>query len=128
MATDDAGDARRADGNIDTFPALAGRAPRASPGFNNPPVVRASTVLFESTAAMQGRAGSRYSYGLTNTPTIEALTDTVAALEGAAGAVLVPSGLAAVSTALLLAAAPGARVLERTSPPSDTCSPSEWRW
>jgi cystathionine beta-lyase len=111
MAEDDAGDARRDGWNIETLLAHAGRDPRAFHGFINPPVVRASTVLFESVAAMQDRAGRRYSYGLTNTPTIEALTDIVSTLEGAAGAVLLPSGLAAVSTALLLAAAPGARVL-----------------
>ena len=62
-------------------------------------VVRASTVLFENVDAMPARRGARYSYGLTNTPTIEALTSALTALEGAAGTVLVPSGLAAVTTA-----------------------------
>ena len=52
-----------------------GRNPDEHFGFVNPPVIRASTVLFENTAAMEGRASSRYSYGLTNTPLIEALTD-----------------------------------------------------
>ena len=62
-------------------------------GFVNPPLVRASTVLFENVDAMLSRRGARYSYGLTNTPTIEALTKALTALDGAAaGTVLVPSG------------------------------------
>jgi cystathionine beta-lyase len=68
-------------------------------------------VLFENVDAMLGRAGARYSYGLTNTPTIEALTGALSALDGAAGTVLVPSGLAAVTTSILVAARPGKRLL-----------------
>ena len=75
------------------------------------PSVRASTVLFPNVEAMQGRMGQRYSYGLTNTPTIEALTKALTALDRAAGTVLVPSGLAAVTTAILVVARPGKRIL-----------------
>jgi cystathionine beta-lyase len=48
-----------------------------------------------------------------NTPTIEALTDALTALEGpeAAGTVLVPSGLAAVTFAILAVVRPGTKVL-----------------
>ncbi|MCB1507716.1 MAG: cystathionine beta-lyase [Hyphomicrobiaceae bacterium] len=88
-----------------------GRNPDEHFGFVNPPVIRASTVLFENTAAMEGRASSRYSYGLTNTPLIEALTDAITALEDAAGTVLVPSGLAAVTLPILAAAEPGDQIL-----------------
>jgi cysteine-S-conjugate beta-lyase len=97
----------------DTLLAHAGLDPMAFHGFVNPPVVRASTVLFENAEVMLERRGARYSYGLINTPTIEALTTALTALEGkkAAGTVLVPSGLAAVTIALLVAARPGRKVL-----------------
>ena len=96
---------------INTVLTQAGRDPDAFHGFINPPLVRASTVLFGSVAEMEGRAESRYSYGLTNTPTIEALTGALTEVEGAAGTVLLPSGLAAVTMAILAAADAGHRVL-----------------
>lgn len=109
---DTAGDARKhAEMRIDTALAHAGLQPQQQHGFVNPPVVRGSTVLFENAAAMRGRGGARYSYGLTSTPTIEALVDALNILDGAAGTVLVPSGLAAVTTAILVAARPGAKIL-----------------
>jgi cysteine-S-conjugate beta-lyase len=95
----------------DTRLAHAGLDPRGFHGFVNPPLVRASTVLFDSVEAMLDRSGSRYSYGLTNTPTIQALVTALNALEGATGTVLVPSGLAAVTTAILSVVTPGAAIL-----------------
>ena len=97
----------------DTVLAHAGLSPETFHGFVNPPVVRASTVLFENADAMLSRRGIRYPYGLMNTPTIEALTTALTALEGkdAAGTVLVPSGLAAVTLAILVASRPGKTVL-----------------
>ncbi len=97
----------------DTLLAHAGLSPMSFHGFVNPPIVRASTVLFENAEAMLERRDVRYSYGLQNTPTIEALTTALTALEGpqAAGTVLVPSGLAAVTIAILVAARPGKTVL-----------------
>jgi cystathionine beta-lyase len=105
------GSGRDAEWRTDTLLAHAGLDPHAYHGFVNPPVVRASTVLFRTADEMQGRGGARYSYGLTNTPTIEALASALSALDGAAGTVLVPSGLAAVTTAILVAARPGKRIL-----------------
>jgi cysteine-S-conjugate beta-lyase len=96
---------------IDTVLAHAGLHPEEFHGFVNPPVARGSTVLFKNAAAMRGRGGARYSYGLTSTPTIEALVEALNVLDGAAGTVLVPSGLAAVTTAILVAARPGTRIL-----------------
>jgi cystathionine beta-lyase len=97
----------------DTLLTHAGLSPKSFHGFVNPPVVRASTVLFENAETMLSRRGARYSYGLTNTPTIEALTTALTALEGkeAAGTVLLPSGLAAVTVALLTVASPGKKFL-----------------
>ncbi len=97
----------------DTVLTHAGLSPKSFHGFVNPPLVRASTVLFENTEVMLARRGARYGYGLMNTPTIEALTTALTTLEGvgAAGTVLVPSGLAAVTVALLSAVRPGRKVL-----------------
>lgn len=77
----------------------------------NLPVHRASTVLFESLAQAEatGRAtiaGERHAstYGTAGTPTTYALMDALAEVEGAGHdcrAALMPSGLAAITTALL---------------------------
>ena len=53
----------------------------------------------------------RYVYGRRGTPTIEALASAVSDLEGAAGTVLCPSGLSAISTALLSCVSAGDHVL-----------------
>jgi cystathionine beta-lyase len=69
----------------------------------NPPVHRASTILFDSVAEMRSAApafGKDY-YGLHGTPTQWALAEALTELEpGAAGTFLYPSGLAAVTAAL----------------------------
>lgn len=77
-----------------------GRRPREQHGFVNPPVYHGSTVTFPDVDTMlSGR--QRYVYGRRGNPTSDGLESLVAELEGAAGAVLAPSGLAAVSVALL---------------------------
>jgi cystathionine beta-lyase len=78
--------------------------------FVNPPVVHASTVLFDSVDEMIARK-SRYLYGRWGTPTLEAMEQAVSDLEGAAGTVLSPSGLAAISTALLSCLSAGDHLL-----------------
>jgi cysteine-S-conjugate beta-lyase len=71
-------------------------------GFVNPPVHHVSTVLYPSADDFLARR-ARYLYGRRGTPTSEALENALRSLEGpdCAGVVLVPSGLAAISTALL---------------------------
>lgn len=69
-------------------------------GFVNPPVVNASTVLFPDAATMASRA-QKYVYGTRGTPTSDALAAAFDELEGSAGTILVPSGLAAVTVPLL---------------------------
>jgi cystathionine beta-lyase len=83
----------------------AGRDTKGQYGFVNPAVYHASTVLYP-TAADQLAHRSRYQYGRRGTPTSEALEQALAALEGdgCAGVALLPSGLAAISVALLSAA------------------------
>ena len=89
-----------------------GRDPLANHGFINPPVYHASTVLYRSAADYLAARG-RYLYGRRGTPTSEALHDALAGLEGGncAGVALLPSGLAAVSTALLSVLGAGDHVL-----------------
>ncbi|OQM75859.1 cystathionine beta-lyase [Manganibacter manganicus] len=88
----------------------SGYDPRDYYGFVNPPVVHASTVLFPDAATMASR-GQKYSYGTRGTPTTDALTDAIDALEGSAGTIAVPSGLAAVTVPLLAFAAAGDHML-----------------
>ena len=88
----------------------AGRDKDLTGPFVNPPVVHASTVLFNSVDEMQ-QGRQRYSYGRQGTPTSEALESAITELEGAAGSVLSPSGLAAATTALLSCLSSGDRIL-----------------
>ncbi len=78
--------------------------------FVNPPVVHASTVLFPDTDTMLSRR-QRYLYGRRGTPTSEAFESAISEIEGAAGAVICPSGLNAVTTALTSALSAGDEVL-----------------
>jgi cysteine-S-conjugate beta-lyase len=89
-----------------------GRDPFAHHGFINPPVYHASTMLYPSAEDFLAHR-SRYQYGRRGTPTSEALSDALAALEGAdcAGVALLPSGLAAASVALLSVLNAGDHVL-----------------
>jgi cysteine-S-conjugate beta-lyase len=86
----------------DTRVVTAGREHGAYYGFVNPPVYHASTVLYPTAEDFAARR-SRYQYGRRGTPTTEALESALQELEGpqCAGVVLVPSGLAAISSALL---------------------------
>lgn len=78
----------------------AGRDPSAQHGFINTPIVRGSTVLYPSVQAYAER-DSRYKYGTLGSPTRESLETAWSELSGAAGTVLAPSGLMAVTIALL---------------------------
>lgn len=104
--------------NDDISPALgpntqlirAGHDPFDYHGFINPPVVRASTVLFPNAEAME-KHEQKYTYATRGTPTTDALCDAINELEGAAGTILVPSGLAAVTIAFLAYLSPGDHAL-----------------
>ncbi|GGD90616.1 cystathionine beta-lyase [Aureimonas endophytica] len=80
--------------------AHAGNKPLNYHGFVNPPVVHASTVLYPDIATMKSHS-QKYRYGLWGTPTTDALEEALTELENAAGTILLPSGLAAVSVPLL---------------------------
>jgi cystathionine beta-lyase len=80
----------------------------------NPPVERASTILFDSVADLEGsRPGlGTYRYGLQGTATQWALAEALTELEpGAAGTALYSSGLAAITTPLLAVLRPGDELL-----------------
>ena len=95
---------------INTRLAHLGVDPHGFFGFVNPPVVHASTVLFPDAATMANRA-QKYTYGTRGTPTTDALTDAIDALEGSAGTIAVPSGLAAVTVPLLAFLSAGDHIL-----------------
>jgi cystathionine beta-lyase len=78
----------------------AGREPFEQHGFVNTPIYRGSTVLYPTTDDLLHRRG-RYSYGTKGTPTTNSLEIAWTELTGAAGTVLAPSGLAAVTVALM---------------------------
>ena len=89
----------------ETIAVVAGRHPHAHYGAVNTPVYRASTILFETfeefEAAVHDPSNLRFAYGRTGTPTSASLEDSVAQLEGGAHCRLAPSGLAAITSALM---------------------------
>jgi cysteine-S-conjugate beta-lyase len=89
-----------------------GRAPMSYHGFVNPPVYHASTVLYPSAEDFLAHR-ARYQYGRRGTPTTEALELALQELEGpqCAGVSLLPSGLAAISSAFLAVVHAGDHVL-----------------
>ena len=78
----------------------SGRDKSLTGPFVNPPVIHASTILYDSVDEMLHRR-QRYTYGRRGTPTSDALSMAMTELEEAAGTVLCPSGLSAVSTSIL---------------------------
>jgi len=78
------------------------------------PVERASTIVFDDLEAFETRAERVYdgfSYGLYGTPTSRLLEDHIAQLEGASRALVVPSGMAALTLATMGVCKSGDRVL-----------------
>ncbi len=81
----------------------AGRDPEQQFGAVNPPVVHASTIVFPTVADARRieREGKLPVYGRFSTPTDRSLEEAVAEIEGGYRTALCPSGLAAVSLAIL---------------------------
>lgn len=86
--------------SLETLLTHAGRSPRDQFGFVNTPVYRGSTVLFETLADLEAQQ-QRFLYGRAGNPTTESVEAVITALEGAHRTRLLPSGLAAVTVALL---------------------------
>jgi cysteine-S-conjugate beta-lyase len=89
-----------------------GRDPFAHHGYVNTPVYHASTLLYPSAEDFIAHRG-RYQYGRRGTPTSEALQTALADLEGpqCEAVALLPSGLAAISAALLSIVRTGDHIL-----------------
>ncbi len=90
--------------------AHAGRNPEEQFGFVNTPAYRGSTVLYPSAAALR-KGHMRFVYGTKGTPTTEALENAWSELSGAAGTVIAPSGLAAITLAMMAAVKAGDHIL-----------------
>ncbi|WP_424632029.1 cystathionine beta-lyase [Bradyrhizobium sp. SYSU BS000235] len=90
----------------------SGRDTMAQKGFVNPPIVRGSTVLYPTAEDLHAHRGE-FQYGRHGTPTTKALQEALMALEGpqCAGVGLTPSGVSAISTALLAVLAAGDHLL-----------------
>ncbi len=81
----------------------AGRDPEKHSGTVNPPVYRASTIVFPTMEAFEHRTERRYTgfyYGTHGTPTTFALTDALAELSGGHRSLVTASGLSAVTQTL----------------------------
>ena len=89
----------------------AGRKGKAHSGPVNPPVIRASTMLFPNVAALNQASGTRGIYGRHGNETTHALEHALCAAEGAAACLLTPSGLSAITTTLLALLKPGDHLL-----------------
>jgi cystathionine beta-lyase len=106
------GDVPKAELKPETKLATGGRDPFAHHGYVNTPVYHASTLLYPTAEDFLARRG-KYFYGRRGTPTSEALALAIQALDGpaCAGVALLPSGLAAISAALLSVLRGGDHVL-----------------
>jgi cysteine-S-conjugate beta-lyase len=81
----------------------AGRDPEKNFGIVNPPIYRASTILYPTIAEFENRQARKYTgfyYGIHGTPTTFALTAALAELSGGHRSAVTSSGLAAVTQAL----------------------------
>lgn len=98
----------------DTIATHAGRDPAHHAGAVNPPIYHASTILFDRVEAYRRRQELFYDgvgYGLYGTPTMLALAEAVAALEGAKRAVVLSSGTAAIAAVFIALTEAGTHVL-----------------
>jgi len=110
----DNNDAKRAIAK-DTVAVHAGRMSREHFGAVNTPVYRASTILYDNFEALDA-ADAPFIYGRLGTPTSKSLEDAINALEGAARTVVCPSGINAITTAILAVCKAGDHLLV-----TDTC-------
>ena len=105
---------KRSSTNKNTTLINAGRRPEENFGIVNPPVYHASTITFPTVAELEASNANPFEgvhYGRQGTPTTFALEEAVAALEGGERAVILPSGLAAITASMLPFLASGDHVL-----------------
>ena len=95
---------------IDTIAAHAGLDPHNNHGIVNPPVYHTSTILKKTLDDYRNNRGE-YDYGRLGTPTSAAVEKAVAEIYKADDVVSVPSGLAAITTALMSVSKAGDHLL-----------------
>lgn len=92
--------------SVSTRLVMGGRSREVNRGAVNPPVVHVSTFLFDSLEDMRQVSarptdrGGQY-YGRVGTQTTRALEDAITLIDGGSGCVLFPSGISAITGALL---------------------------
>jgi cysteine-S-conjugate beta-lyase len=94
----------------------AGRRKAWTGPIVNPPIHRASTILYDDIAALKAgvltNEDGKFFYGRRGTPTQWALAEALTEMEpGAAGTMLFPSGVAAIASALMSILKPGGHLL-----------------
>ena len=92
----------------------AGTESEASFGIMNPPVYRASTIHFPTMEAFNRRFEGTYDgivYGSYGTPTTKALESALAEIENASRTVVLSSGTAAITLAMMSCVSPGSHIL-----------------
>ena len=99
-----------------TLCAHLGRGQHPKSGFVNPPSVRGSTYLYPTINSFRAAAGINMKpegvgYGRYGSQTTRELEMAIAALDGAYGAMVTPSGFSAISTAILGCVSSGDHVL-----------------
>jgi cysteine-S-conjugate beta-lyase len=99
----------------ETIAVSAGRMSEEHFGTVNTPVYRTSTILHRNLASLKeeltGGKRKRFVYGRRGTPTTVSFEDAISALEGAARTVSLPSGLNAITTAILAVCGAGDHLL-----------------
>ena len=99
----------------DTKIVNAGRSKKWTNGVVNPPITRASTVVFNTVAEMNNALKNRHNqtmvYGRRGTNTSFAFSDAMVDIEGGAGCALFPSGTAAITNAILAFVKQGDHIL-----------------
>ena len=108
MGTDNKNGTQRR--SVETILTHAGRMTEDHFGFVNTPVFRGSTVLFKTLDELEDYSAP-YRYGRNDNPTGRSVEKIITELEGARGTVLAPSGLSAISTALLAVVGAGDEIL-----------------
>ncbi len=96
--------------SLETIVTHTGRHPEKHWGYVNTPVYRGSTIVFPTLDSLESTE-PRFDYGRTGNPSSAAVEECISELEGAAGTVLAPSGLAAISLALMTVLGSGDDVL-----------------
>ncbi len=87
-----------------------GRDPQKYFGLVNVPITRGSTILFDNLKKFEN-LDQEYSYGRMGNPSCESVEKIITKLEKAAGTVLAPSGLSAITSAIFSCTKMGDEIL-----------------